>query len=103
MILNYFRRNIHQELIENWPRGNTYVNHWETPTKVISFRNSAFRGTRGVKAADIFQRIWDSTRPTAEKWIGRSLVEVGLYGIRIYYDGAILGSRKSLEISSCCQ
>jgi hypothetical protein len=42
------------------------------------------------------QRIWDGTRPMLEQWIGSTLVETGLYGIRIYSDGAVLGSRKLL-------
>lgn len=73
---------------ENWNRGNTYVNHWVSPTKMVSIENSKLRGGGGV----IKQAIWDAARDTIQEWTGEELTQCSLYGIRIYHEGAVLGT-----------
>jgi len=65
--------------------GNIYVNHWESPTSMISFENKNFRGGFDVK-----QQIWDAVKPIIEEWTGKKVVQTSLYGIRLYHDKAVL-------------
>lgn len=65
--------------------GNVYVNHWDSPTTMISFENKNFRGGFDVK-----QQIWDAVKPIIEEWTGKKVVQTSLYGIRFYHDKAVL-------------
>lgn len=38
-ILKFWEANKHKEVLEDWPKGNTYVNNWESPTFMVSFEN----------------------------------------------------------------
>ena len=38
-ILQFYEANKNSESAEEWPRGNTYVNNWESPTYMISFED----------------------------------------------------------------
>lgn len=40
------------------------------------------------------QQIWDSVKPSLERWTGKRLIEVAVFGIRIFYEGAIVATRK---------
>mmetsp|Transcript_13775 Transcript_13775/g.27488 ORF Transcript_13775/g.27488 Transcript_13775/m.27488 type:complete len:529 (-) Transcript_13775:82-1668(-) len=70
---------------ERWPTGNTYTNHWDAPTHMVSVDNSALRGQRGLKTD-----LWEAARETISDWTGQELTPVSLYGIRVYKEGAIL-------------
>ena len=38
-ILTFYEEHKDEEKLENWPRGNTYVNNWESPSYMISFED----------------------------------------------------------------
>jgi hypothetical protein len=88
-ILKFYEKYKGQDVPEKWPRGNVYVNHWDSPTTMISFENKNFRGGFDVK-----QEIWDAVKPVLEEWTHKKLVATSLYGIRFYHDGAVLSPRK---------
>lgn len=73
---------------ENWPPGNTYVNNWLSPTKMVSFEDQRFQ-PEGLKAKQV---IWDSVRPVLEAWTGQRLKPTSLYGIRVYEKDAVLAT-----------
>mmetsp|Transcript_32409 Transcript_32409/g.53597 ORF Transcript_32409/g.53597 Transcript_32409/m.53597 type:complete len:469 (+) Transcript_32409:136-1542(+) len=73
---------------ENWPGGNTYTNHWTSPTRMVNVENSQLRG--GGK--QLKQAIWDAAQSTIAEWTDQTLHQVSLYGIRIYTRGSILSS-----------
>ena len=75
-----------QAIQENWPPGNTYVNNWAAPTKMVSFEDKRFQPL-GLRTK---QDIWDGIKPVLEAWTGQTLKPTSLYGIRIYGPGAIL-------------
>ena len=74
-----------RQVDEAWPAGNTYVNHWLTPTSMVSFEDRALRGGFDVKEA-----LWSGVRPVLEGWSGESLTPTSLYGIRVYKGGHVL-------------
>jgi len=73
---------------ENWPKGNTYVNHWDSPTYMVSVEDSKLRGGGHI----IKQAIWDAAKDTIQEWTGEELTECSLYGIRVYTEGATLAT-----------
>lgn len=88
-LLAFYRENQHHETPENWPAGNTYVNHWSSPTSMISFEDSQLRSGRQVK-----NLIWAAVKPIIEEWTGQVVEPTSLYGIRVYKAGAMLSTRK---------
>ena len=89
IVKDFYERNKNHKLIENWPRGNTYVNHWDAPTEFISVENSALvGGGDNLKA-----KIWNGIKPVLEDWVDQELSPTSLYGIRIYRSGATLSTR----------
>lgn len=38
-IIKFYEDHVEDEKLENWPRGNTYVNNWESPSYMISFED----------------------------------------------------------------
>lgn len=46
LIKTFWEKNKDQSQVqnENWPKGNTYVNHWDSPTYMMSVENSRLRG-----------------------------------------------------------
>jgi hypothetical protein len=65
---------------ENWPEANTYVNHWETDTKMHPLDNKL----NGV--------LWDEVEQIMQEWIptASSFSKSSLYGVRVYREGHIL-------------
>lgn len=74
---NFWDAHHDKQEIEVWPAGNTYTNHWEMPTSMLSLEAREFKEGRRVKS-----QVWDSVRPILEEWTGESLVPTSLYGIR---------------------
>ncbi len=89
-LINFYEANKDKEKLENWPRGNTYVNSWDSPTYMVSLEDQQLRGGMTVKA-----QIWAGVKPILEEWTGHKLEPTSLYGIRVYKDGAMLSTRKS--------
>uniref|UniRef100_A0A7S3QBB7 Fe2OG dioxygenase domain-containing protein n=1 Tax=Chaetoceros debilis TaxID=122233 RepID=A0A7S3QBB7_9STRA len=73
---------------ENWPKGNTYVNHWDSPTYMISIEDGRLRGG----GQTIKQAVWDAAKETIQEWTGEELTQCSLYGIRVYTEGAMLAT-----------
>jgi len=71
---------------EKWPRGNSYINTWVSPTYMISIEDGSLRGG-GFK---LRKEIWDASREAIEDWTGEDLSPTSLYGIRVYKDGAMM-------------
>eukprot|EP00804_Cyclotella_cryptica_P028038 CCRYP_003900-RA/>CCRYP_003900-RA protein AED:0.05 eAED:0.05 QI:130/1/1/1/0.66/0.75/4/550/424 len=89
------------DLIPNevWPAGNTYTNHWSSPTKMLNIRDPSLIGSGDT----LRTKIWDETRKILEDWTGVELSPTSLYGIRIYTAGAVLAphvDRNPLVISA---
>jgi hypothetical protein len=88
-----------KEEIEEWPPGNTYVNHWSSPTSLISLDDGKLRGSGYA----LKKQIWDGVRPIIEEWTGKRLKETSMYGVRMYKEGAILATHLDrLPLVSSC-
>lgn len=86
ILKDHWDRNNHLKKQENWGRGNIYVNHWASPTFMVSVEDTSLPGAGpALKSA-----IWEAAKPTIEEWTGMEQEPSSLYGIRIYTDGAIL-------------
>ncbi len=80
--------NLDQAKPEQWSKGNSYVNHWVSPTYMVSVEDTSLRGG-GYKLKDA---VWDAAKTTLEEWTGEDLQPCSLYGIRIYTEGSILAT-----------
>ena len=87
LLAKFWRRHSHALAAapdETWDPGNTYTNHWASPTKMLPL-DSALR-----------KAVWDAARAALEAWIAEgggeapSLSPSSLYGVRVYRAGAIL-------------
>jgi prolyl 4-hydroxylase len=88
LLIDFYETNKNKEILEAWPRGNTYVNHWTSPSYMLSLEDGRLRGS-----GNVFKRqIWNAAKPVLEEWTGKQLKESSLYGIRIYKQGAILAT-----------
>jgi hypothetical protein len=88
-LIEFYNKNKDKKVLEKWYRGATIVNSWDSPTYMVSFENSNFRGGLTVKNI-----IWEGVRPVIEEWTGHKLEPTSLYGVRIYSSGSILATRK---------
>lgn len=73
---------------EDWLEANTYVNHWNSPTYLISLEDRKMWGS----GKNLRKYIRDQTRNILEDWIGHVLLDASIYGIRVYKNGAILST-----------
>lgn len=88
LLSEYWEKNKDNRVMENWPKGNTYVNHWDSPTYMVSVEDGKLRGGGSI----LKQAIWDAARETIQEWTGQELTQCSLYGIRIYTEGAVLAT-----------
>lgn len=77
-LAGFWESNVGEEEAEHWPAGNTYVNHWESPTYMLPLTE------------DLQKSLLNSVQSTLEAWTGESMVFTSLYGVRVYTDGAVL-------------
>ena len=99
LLTEFWGRNKDRQIAERWGTGNTYVNHWETDTYMLSVENPSLEGG----GSHLKQKIWDMAKHTMEEWSGQQLSPSSLYGIRVYKEGAVLAphvDRLPLVISS---
>jgi hypothetical protein len=92
LLVNFWSNNTVSIEDEQWPAGNTYTNHWASPTKMLNIHDMSLKGS-----------IWDETRSILEQWTGVELSPTSLYGVRVYTDGAVLAphvDRNPLVISA---
>jgi len=88
LLSDFWDKNKDNRMSENWPKGNTYTNHWVAPTYMVSVENKALRGGGSI----LKQAIWDAARDTLQEWTGHELTACSLYGIRVYTEGAVLAT-----------
>ncbi|KAL3810428.1 hypothetical protein ACHAXA_005636 [Cyclostephanos tholiformis] len=77
---------------EIWPPGNSYANHWSSPTRMLDRMSSGLR-----------RLVWDASRDVLESWSSTELSPSSLYGVRVYTNGSILAphvDRMPLVISA---
>lgn len=77
---------------ESWDPGNTYVNHWSAPTKMLHMQSSHLR-----------RAVWDASHTVLEQWTHAELIPSSLYGARVYTNGSVLAphvDRMPLVISA---
>jgi prolyl 4-hydroxylase len=86
LLKDFFNKNKHKKTPENWNAGNTYVNHWEATTWMVSVEDTSLRGG----GSQLKDQIWNAARDTIQEWTGEELTQCSLYGIRIYENGAVL-------------
>lgn len=88
LIAEFFERNRDKGKLEQWGIGNTYTNNWESQSEMISVEDSSLRGG----GYQLKQKIWNSARNVISEWTGEELTQCSLYGIRVYKEGAVLGT-----------
>merc|ERR1712029_137962 len=79
LIKDFWEKNKQDQKPEKWFVGNTYTNHWESPTKMVNINGYKLRNA-----------IFDEAKDTIEEWTGENLTKCSLYGIRVYTEGAVL-------------
>ncbi|KAG7347910.1 ankyrin repeat domain protein [Nitzschia inconspicua] len=86
LLKTHFDRNHAKMKEEKWPKGNIYVNHWASPTYMISVEDTEMEGG----SLDLKNKVWNAAKPVVEAWTGMELKPTSQYGIRVYTEGAIL-------------
>lgn len=88
LLTDFWEKNKDNRSEENWNTGNTYTNHWSSPTYMISVENSQLRGAGyGLK-----NELWNAAESTISEWTGQELTPCSLYGVRVYTEGAMLAT-----------
>jgi len=87
-IKEFWEANKGREEVEEWFAGNTYTNHWESPTWMLDVGDENLAGG-GPKLKNL---IWEAARHSLQEWTGQELTPTSLYGIRKYQTGAILAT-----------
>lgn len=62
------------------------INHWESPTFLISVDDKGLRGS----GPELKEQIWAAASATLEEWTSQELQPVSMYGIRVYGEGAVM-------------
>lgn len=70
------------QVMELWERGNTYLNHWHSPTHMVDV-------SRILSQAEQWE-IVKAVQSVLEAWTQQTLVLTSLYGIRVYGPNSIL-------------
>jgi hypothetical protein len=86
LIEEFWNKNSNKDKEENWGVGNTYLNHWDSPTTLVSVDDIGLRGS-GTK---LKEHIWAAASAVMEEWTHQELQPCSLYGIRVYHEGAIM-------------
>eukprot|EP00604_Paraphysomonas_vestita_P002251 CAMPEP_0174819618 /NCGR_PEP_ID=MMETSP1107-20130205/2962_1 /TAXON_ID=36770 /ORGANISM="Paraphysomonas vestita, Strain GFlagA" /LENGTH=375 /DNA_ID=CAMNT_0016033465 /DNA_START=336 /DNA_END=1463 /DNA_ORIENTATION=+ len=96
---NFYQKNKNHAVEEKWSRGYTYVNHWESPSYMVSVEDTKLIGA----GQELKQLIWNGVKPIIEEWVGRDIYPTSMYGVRIYTNNSILAPHvdRLPLISSC--
>jgi len=87
LLKEFWEKNRHDQVVEDWARGNTVTNNWLTPSYMVSVGNESLIGGGPF----LERQIWDAARDTMKEWTGQKFFrDSSLYGIRVYREGAIL-------------
>jgi len=79
-VLQFWEQNKEIQEKEGWDAGNSYVNHWESPTFMVFL------------PGHLKTKIFDTVRPILEEWCGQPLIPTSCYGIRVYKNDSYLRS-----------
>ena len=91
MLREFWNSHHLEQTEEDWPKANTYVNHWVAPTYFVPL--DAHRENA----------LAELIRPVLEAWTGQKLILTSVYGIRIYKEGAVLAPHVDrLPLVSSC-
>eukprot|EP00542_Grammatophora_oceanica_P010096 CAMPEP_0194047048 /NCGR_PEP_ID=MMETSP0009_2-20130614/23530_1 /TAXON_ID=210454 /ORGANISM="Grammatophora oceanica, Strain CCMP 410" /LENGTH=470 /DNA_ID=CAMNT_0038692561 /DNA_START=131 /DNA_END=1543 /DNA_ORIENTATION=- len=88
LIQDFWQANKDKQKAEKWPKGNTYTNHWDSETRIVSVEDQSLRG--GGYA--LKKRLWHAAKSTISEWTQEELTECSLYGVRVYTRGSMLSS-----------
>jgi prolyl 4-hydroxylase len=86
LIDEFWKDNKDKAKIEAWHSGNSYVNHWDSPTTLVSVDDKGLRGS----GERLKEHIWAAASAVLEEWTQVELQPCSLYGIRVYHEGAIM-------------
>lgn len=86
MISDFWEANNDKESDEEWGFGNSFVNYWDNPSKMISVSNTKLEGG----GRNLHDSIWNVTSDLISEWTGQKLQGSSVYGIRVYKEGAML-------------
>ena len=99
LLTKFWEDNKGLEYPEQWGTGNTYVNHWEMPSYMLSVENRELKGG----GSELKAMIWDAAVDSVREWTGQDLTTSSLYGIRVYKEGAVLAPHVDrLPLVSSC-
>ena len=102
MLYEFWIQNSENWQPERWPFGNTFTNHWSSPTYMVNIddnnHNNERGGLRGGRSSSKNQQelidkqlICDATKAAIENWTQqKNVIARKMYGIRVYTEGAIL-------------
>jgi len=86
LVSEFWEKNRDKAKPETWPEGNSYINFWDTPTKLVSVDDKGLRGS----GPELKKNLWAAASATLEEWTSEELEPCSLYGIRVYGEGAIM-------------
>lgn len=87
LIQDFWDANKDKQVPEVWPEGNIYVNHWESPTMMVSVDDTRLRGN----GYNLKKQIWDAAHTTISEWTGgQDITPVSMYGVRVYTNNTVL-------------
>ena len=96
---DFYESNKAKRKLEMWPRGNTYVNNWHTPTYMVNLEDPRFQ----PEGYTLKEQTWNHVQPIIEEWTGMKLKPSSLYGVRIYENEAVLATHVDrLPLVSSC-
>ena len=99
LLLQHWNTNQGKKSQEQWFVGNTYTNHWESPTFIVGVEDSKLRGG----GSTLKKQLWDAVKETIEDWTGMEQEPTSMYGIREYTRNAMLSPHVDrLPLVSSC-
>merc|ERR1711862_1009601 len=86
---DFWQKNKDKKEAEAWHHGNSYVNHWENMSYMVSVENPRME----YGGSTLKQLIWENSENIIQEWTKqKNLKTTSLYGIRVYEEGAILAT-----------
>jgi hypothetical protein len=96
---SFYHKNKHLAVEEKWGRGYTYVNHWESPSYMVSVEDLRLEGAGQL----LKQLVWEGVKPVIEEWVGHDIAPTSMYGVRIYTNNSVLATHVDrLPLVSSC-
>jgi len=86
LITDFWNANQFRGKEELWSVGNHYLNHWDSPTDLVSIDDKHLRGS----GPELKEHIWAAASATLEEWTSQELQPCSMYGIRVYHEGAVM-------------